>query len=399
MQSCGYALKQKGYDIKVIDLDEKSSSNCYNPFMYIKRKTSFNSILNKKEEKLQEDDIMTLINTLMAATKSDTIDNVSGDPFWEKAENLFLQALFYYTLTHYPKRFQNYTTIMKLIRLSKPDNDGNSLLDRLFQKWENDEPDCIGVKQYKHFKVSAAAPKMMSTILMVATARLAAFNIKEIADLTDTDDLELERIGMPLRDNDPLLIEINKTSSKKIKNGKIAYFIITKPNNSTFNFLASMLYSQIFDIIDVNAHLCGGTLSTNLNIYMDEWAQLEIPHFQEELAYLRGLNVGITIGIQSLSQLKKKCKDSWEIILDCCDTILFLGSNSKETLEYFVTLIGKKTWYKKSSSRTFSKQGSNSMNWDIVGRELATIDELSKMPKRKLFIIYFKNRSILFKAI
>lgn len=107
----------------------------------------------------------------------------------------------------------------------------------------------------------------------------------------------------------------------------------------------------------------------------------EIPRFVEELAYLRGLNVGITIGLQSLSQLKKKYKDNWESVLDCCDTTLFLGSNSKETLEYMVALLGKKTWYKKSTGRTFSRQGSSSTNWDVVGRELATLDELSKMPK------------------
>lgn len=107
----------------------------------------------------------------------------------------------------------------------------------------------------------------------------------------------------------------------------------------------------------------------------------EIPRFVEELAYLRGLNVGITVGLQSLSQLKKKYKDSWESVLDCCDTTLFLGSNSKETLEYMVALLGKKTWYKKSTGRTFSRQGSSSTNWDVVGRELATLDELSKMQK------------------
>ena len=107
----------------------------------------------------------------------------------------------------------------------------------------------------------------------------------------------------------------------------------------------------------------------------------EIPRFIEELAYLRGLNVGITIGLQSLSQLKKKYKDSWESAIDCVDSILFLGSNSKETLEYIVSLLGKKTWYKKSTNRTFSKQGSSGTSWDVVGRELATLDEISKMPK------------------
>ena len=331
---------------------------------------------------------MSLINTLMANTKSENIESTSGDPFWEKAEMIFLQSLFYYTIRHYEKRHQNFTTILKLIRLSEPDNTGMSELDRLFKRWELKEPDAIGVKQYKHFKVAASSPKMMSTIIMVATARLAAFNIKEIANLTDTDDMELERIGMPLDDESPLLKQINKTTNKTIKNGKIAYFIVTKPSDSTFNFLASLFYTQVFAMIDENAKLCGGSLATPLEIYMDEWAQLgEIPRFVEELAYLRGLNVGITIGLQSLSQLKKKYKDSWESVLDCVDSTLFLGSNSKETLEYIVALLGKKTWYKKSTGRTFSKQGSSSTNWDVVGRELATVDELSKLPKGYCILI------------
>lgn len=187
---------------------------------------------------------------------------------------IFLQSLFYYTIRHYEKRHQNFTTILKLIRLSNPDSTGVSPLDKLFDNWAKEEPDAIGVKQYKHFKVAASAPKMMSTIIMVATARLAAFNIKEIADLTDIDDMELDRIGMPTDDDSPLLKQINETSSKHIGNGKIAYFIITKPSDSTFNFLASIFYTQVFAMIDENAKRCGGSLPTNLEIYMDEWAQL-----------------------------------------------------------------------------------------------------------------------------
>lgn len=205
---------------------------------------------------------------------------------------IFLQALFYYTIRHYDKRHQNFTTILKLIRLSNPDSTGVSQLDRLFDNWAKEEPDAIGVKQYKHFKVAASAPKMMSTIIMVATARLAAFNIKEVANLTDIDDMELDRIGMPTEDNSPLLKEINESTGKNIKNGKVAYFIVTKPSDGTFNFLASIFYTQVFAMIDENAKRCGGSLANPLEIYMDEWAQLgEIPRFVEELAYLRGLNV------------------------------------------------------------------------------------------------------------
>ena len=223
---------------------------------------------------IQEDDVMSLINTLILNTKSEAIQNTSGDPFWEKAEMIYLQSLFYYTIRHYEKRHQNFTTILELIRLSNPDSTGVSALDRLFDDWAKKEPEAIGVKQYKHFKVAASAPKMMSTIIMVATARLAAFNIKEIAELTDTDDMELERVGMPIDDNSPLLKEINKNEGKNIRNGKIAIFIVTKPSDTTFNYLASLFYTQLFAIIDLNAKRCGGSLATPLEIYMDEWAQL-----------------------------------------------------------------------------------------------------------------------------
>lgn len=271
LNDCGYALKQKGYTIKVLNLDEKTNSNHYNPLMYIKELKSFNDMLGHD---IQEDDVMTLINTLMANTKSEQIDSTSGDPFWLKAEMIYLQALFYYVIRHYDKVHQNFTTILKLIRLSNPDSKGVSELDKLFLKWEITEPNAIGVKQYKHFKVAAAAPKMMSTIIMTATARLAVFNIKQIYEMTDDDDMELERIGMPIDDNSPLLKEINENSTKPIGNGKIAYFIITKPSDSTFNFLASIFYTQVFAMIDENAKKCGGSLATPLEIYMDEWAQL-----------------------------------------------------------------------------------------------------------------------------
>ena len=275
LRDCGYSLKKKGYDIKVLNLDEKSCSNKYNPFWYIKEIREQEELLQEENKtQIHEDDVMSLINTLMANTKSENIENTSGDPFWEKAEMIFLQSLFYYTIRHYDKRHQNFTTILKLIRLSEPDNAGISELDKLFKRWELEEPEAVGVKQYKHFKVAASSPKMMSTIIMVATARLASFNIKEIANLTDIDDMELERIGMPLDDNSNLLKEINKTTGKTIKNGKVAYFIVTKPSDSTFNFLASLFYTQVFAMIDENAKLCGGSLATPLEIYMDEWAQL-----------------------------------------------------------------------------------------------------------------------------
>lgn len=273
LRDCGYSLKKKGYTIKVLNLDDKTSSNCYNPLFYIKRNYNIKGYYDE-ENPIQEDDVMSLINTLMANTKVEGIDNTTGDPFWIKAEMIYLQALFYYTLRHYDRQHQNLTTVLRLIRLSNPDATGVSKLDRLFDSWEKEEPEAIGVKQYKHFKVAASAPKMMSTIIMTATARLATFNIREIRNLIETDTMELNRIGMPINDSDPLLKQIRKERNMNVGNGKVAYFIITKPSNNTFNFLASMFYSQVFEIIDENAKLCGGSLATPLEIYMDEWSQL-----------------------------------------------------------------------------------------------------------------------------
>ena len=235
LRDCGNSLKKKGYTIKVLNLDEKSHSNHYNPIVYVKKQETFYDVLEYEDNhQIQEDDVMTLINTLIANTKVEGIDSTTGDPFWIKAEMIYLQALFYYVIRHYDKQHQNFTTILKLIRLSSPNNNGVSELDSLFLEWEQIEPDAIGVKQYKHFKVAAGTPKMMSTIIMTATARIAVFNIKEIHELTDDDDMELERIGMPLDDEDPLLKEINESSDKKVGNGKIAIFVITKPSDRNF---------------------------------------------------------------------------------------------------------------------------------------------------------------------
>lgn len=362
VRDCGMSLINLGYDIRVLNLVDKSKSDHFNPLMYIKKinKTIDNS--KETQEWIAEDDVMTLINTIMLNTKSETIESNTGDPFWEKAEMVFLQAIIYYIIFNYEDKEKNFKTVLKLIRLAEPDKEGNSTLSRMFDVWAEKDPENIGVKQWKHFKVSASSPKMMSTIIMTASARLAPFNISEIESMTVDDTMELNRIG------------------GKGDEGKIAYFIINSPNDSTFNFMASILYTQIFSIIDANASKNNGSLSTPVQIYCDEWAQLGvIPRYLENLAYVRGLNCGITTCLQSLSQLKKVYKDNWETALDCSDYVLFLGSRSKETLEYMSSMLGKKSWYKKSSGRTYSKQGSSSYNWDIVGRELAFVDELARM--------------------
>jgi len=373
LRDCGMSLVNKGYDIRVLNVVDKWKSDHFNPLMYIKKVPKNHNLLDvnngislkdeiEQNDWIAEDDVMTLINTLMLNTKSETIESNTGDPFWEKAEMVFLQAIMYYVIFNYDDKDKNFKTILELIRLAEPDKEGKSELSKLFDAWEQKDPDNIGIKQWNHFKVSASSPKMMSTIIMTASARLAPFNIAELEKMTADDTMDLNRIGA------------------KGDEGKIAIFIITSPNNQTFNFLANIMYSQIFSIIDYNASKNNGSLPSGCQLYMDEWSQLgTIPRYLEMLAYVRGLNVGIVTGLQSLSQLKKVYKDNWETALDCCDYVLFLGSRSKETLEYMMNMLGKKTWYKRSSGRTYSKQGSSSTNWDIVGRELAHVDEIARM--------------------
>lgn len=388
LKALGQSLKMKGFDIRVLNLKSKWRSDHYNPLMYI-RKVPREALMldlegsDSREEELKrleeegrniaEDDVMSMINAIMANTKSDTIDSNTGDPFWEKAEMVFLQALFYYVFFCKPKNEQNMETVLELIRMGEPDQKGISGLNRIFDEWAARDPNNIGVKQWKHFQISAKSPKMMSTIIMTASARLAPFNMAEIRNLVTDDTMELDRIGKPI---------YLKDEDGRRKDGKVAYFIVTNPNDSTFNFMAALMYTQIFNMIDRNAEENGGALATPCNVWMDEFRQLgTIPRFLENWAYVRGLNCGITVILQSLSQFKKIYKDEWETGLDCCDYTLFLGSRSKETLEYMSSLLGKQTLAVMNDSRTFARQRSTSKSWQVYGRELATIDELAEMPK------------------
>lgn len=388
LRDCGNSLIQQGYDIKVLNIDEKWKSNHYNPLKYIKKMPQSAIRIDdikkaryegKDDERLdsdefekrisnmiQEDDVMSLVNTLFANTKGD-IDTTQGDPFWEHLANLYVQALIYIILW-YRREYNepcNFKQVLHYISLTKLNDEGKIVeIEKKVDAIRFYEPDYIGIHQWELFTTSATTPKTLTTVTLEAIARLNAFNIKEVKELTSDDDMELERIG------------------KEGNEGRVAYFIITNPNDNTFNFLANMFYSQVFSIIDKNAKENYGSLTTPVDIYMDEWYQLgEIPRFLEILAYIRGLNGGIFMGLQSIGQLKGRYKDNWETAFDCCDHVLFLGSKSNETCKYISELIGKQTLYKYTTGKTTSKQNSSSKNWDVYGRELATIDELTRMKK------------------
>ena len=382
LRDTGESLIAKDYDVRVLNLDEKWLSNSYNPFHYIRKlpkeaydildengnPKDIDDIQEMFESNYAEDDVMTLINTIMKNTKSEMIQQQTGDPFWEKAEMIFDQACFFYTM-QLPEEQRTMETVLNLMRKAIAKGDGDSELDKLFKAWELREPNHIGVRQYNFFKT--ARGNMVNTIVMCAVARLAGvFEIAQIRRITKNDELELDRLGKPG------------------KEGKIAIFIVTKPGDDTYNCIANIAYSQMFNILDTAAKQYDGYLPTPVNMYMDEWAQLgEIPRFLENLAYVRSLNVGITIGIQSFAQLKKVYDKNWEAILDCVENILFLGANSHESLKYISDMLDKKTWYKRSSSRQFGRNGHSSHSDDVVGRELATVGELFLMEKNKCILL------------
>lgn len=473
LQNTGYALRQAGYTIKVLNLYEMWKSNHYNPFNYLKfvNKDTQKICVNLTEEqiaskkyKLVDADVLQVIDTIIKNTNGKK-DSGSSDPFWDKAEQLYLQSIMYYIVYNYPKDKQNFKSVLDLMRKSEAPADGvPSGLDMLFDEWEfgrpvrlsdgnplcneidddqaavmNEDPvfgnmgidwtdyvekkvldvisedDCenyildpddfvreakwknvygiecqaegtenVGLKQWHHFKSGVKSEKTMASIMLSAAARLAPLNIPEVDDFINDDDMELERIGMP----EPTPSIPNGTST----GGRICWFIITKPNEQAFNFIANLFYTQCFQIVDLNAKNHAGSCPTPVDMYMDEWAQLgEIPSFVELLSYVRGLNCGITIGLQSLDQLKNVYKDSWQTVLDDCDFILFLGSTSKDTLEYIVTLLGKETINKRSQSRSYGKSGSSSHSDDVLGRDLMDIQELKTMGEGNCVLMDMKE--------
>lgn len=432
LRDCGYALKEAGYTIKCLNLDEMWNSNHYNPLSYLKfiNNETKEVCVNLNDEQLQsgkyflvDSDVLQVIDSIMKNTKGDS-NASSSDPFWDKAEALYLQSIMYYIMYNLPKRLQNFNSVLDLMRKSEAPEGEASPLDIMFDEWEfgkilldeddeivtysskdwvlmSDEekdekgyfldtegrvrmsewknsfgvkmkidPTNIGIKQWHHFKSGVKSEKTMASIMLSASARLAPLNIPQVNDFMCDDDMEMERLGMPLN-KDEYGNEIKGTG------GHIIWFVITKPNENAFNFIANLFYTQCFQMIDINAKKFNGSCPTPVDLYMDEWAQLgEIPRFVETLSYVRGLNCGITICLQSLDQLKLRYKDSWQTVIDDCDFILYLGSGAKDTLEYLVTLIGKETNYKKSSGRSYGRNGSSSQNWDTVGRDLVDIQEM-----------------------
>ena len=339
MRDIGYLLEKSGYVIKVVDLINMSKSHCYNPFEYIK----------------DDKDVLKLITNLIRNTNPK--GSQTNDPFWEKSETALLEALCLYLLHEAPKDEQNFTMVMEMISsadVREDDEEYQSPLDELFERLELRKPDSLAVKQYKIYK--QAAGKTAKSILISVGVRLAAFNLESIASLTATDELELNLVG----------------------ERKTAIFAVIPDNDSTFNFLVGMLYTQLFQMLYYQADIIhGGELPIPVHFLMDEFANVALPdEFDKLLSTMRSRQIFVSIIIQNLAQIKALYKDSWESIVGNCDELYYLGGNEQSTHKFMSEYLGKETLDTNTFGKSSGRNGNYSTNYQQAGRELLTPDEI-----------------------
>lgn len=339
LRDVGNLLEKEGYVIKVVDLINMNRSHCYNPFRYIK----------------DDKDVLKLITNLIRNTTPK--GSQTNDPFWEKSETALLEALCLYLLHEAPEEEQNFTMVMEMIaaaEVKEDDEEYQSPLDELFERLEIRNPNSLALKQYKIYK--QAAGKTAKSILISVGVRLSAFNLESIASLTATDELELDLVG----------------------ERKTAIFAVIPDNDSTFNFLIGMLYTQLFQMLYYQADIVhGGALPIPVHFLMDEFANVALPdEFDKLLSTMRSRLIFVSIIIQNLAQIKGLYKDSWESIAGNCDTLYYLGGNEQSTHKFMSEYLGKETLDTNTYGKSSGRSGNYSTNYQQAGRELLTPDEV-----------------------
>lgn len=339
LRDTGNLLEKEGYVIRVIDLIDMSKSHGYNPFAYIQ----------------DDKDVLKLITNLIRNTTPKGAQ--SNDPFWEKSETALLEALCLYLINEAPEEEQNFSMVMEMIVAAEPkedDEDYISPLDQLFIELEKDKPESLALKQYKIYK--QAAGKTAKSILISVGVRLAAFNLESIASLTHYDELELEKMG----------------------ERKTALFAVIPDNDSTFNFLIGMLYTQLFQMLYYSADIIHhGELPIPVHFMMDEFANVALPdEFDKLLATMRSRRIFVSIIIQNLAQIKALYKDAWESIVGNCDELYYLGGNEQSTHKFMSEYLGKETLDTNTYGKSSGRNGNYSTNYQQAGRELLTADEV-----------------------
>ena len=339
---CGNLLAKAKYQIKVLNLINFKKSMHYNPFMYIH----------------SEKDILKLVNTIIANTKGE--GDKSGEDFWVKAEKLYYQALIGYIWYEAPEDEMNFSTLLEMINASEAREDDENFknaVDLMFDELAQRKPDHFAVRQYAKYKL--AAGKTAKSILISCGARLAPFDIRELRDLMSYDELELDLLG----------------------DRKTALFIIIPDTDDTFNFVASIMYTQLFNLLcDRADDVYGGRLPVHVRCLLDEFANIgQIPKFDKLIATIRSREISASIILQSQSQLKAIYKDNADTIIGNCDTTLFLGGKETTTLKEMSEMLGKETIDLYNTSDTRGTNRSYGLNYQKTGKELMTKDELAVM--------------------
>ena len=346
---CGKMLQKGGYKIRSLNTINFKKSMHYNPFAYIR----------------SEKDILKLVNVIIANTKGD--GEKSGEDFWVKAERLLYCALIGYIYYEAPEEEKNFITLLDLINASEAredDENYKSPVDMLFDRLAEREPEHFAVKQYVKFK--QAAGKTLKSILISCGARLAPFDIKELRDLMEYDELELDTLG----------------------DEKTALFVIISDTDDTFNFVVAIMYSQLFNLLcDKADNEYGGRLPVHVRCLLDEFSNIgQIPKFEKLISTIRSREISACIILQAQSQLKAIYKDNADTIIGNCDTTLFLGGKEKSTLKELSETLGKETIDMYNTSETRSNQNSYGTNYQKLGKELMSQDELSVMDGGKCIL-------------
>jgi type IV secretion system protein VirD4 len=359
LRDTGHLLKAKGYDVRILDLINMERSHCYNPFVYL----------------ISDNDVQKLVTNLFKATTPKGAH--SQDPFWDTAASMLLLALIFYLQYEAPEEEQNFSMVMEMLRAGevREDNDEyQSPLDELFNRLEMREPEHIALKYYRDYHSGSA--KTLKSIQITLASRLEKFNLYSLAALTAADELDLLSIGEK----------------------KVALFALIPDNDSSFNFLVSILYTQLFQqLFHCADHKHGGSLPVHVHFVMDEFANVSLPDdFEKILSVMRSRNVSVSIILQNIAQLKALFEKQWESIMGNCDEFLYLGGNETSTHKLISeSLLGKSTIDTNTYGKSTGRSGNYSTNYQITGREMLTPDEVRMLDNRYALLFVRGERPVM----
>jgi len=353
LRDTGNLLEKQGYVVKVLDLINMDKSHCYNPFVYLKN----------------DNDVQKLVTNLFKSTTPK--GSQSQDPFWDTAASMLLLSLIFYLKYEAPEEEQNFTMVMEMLRAGEVKEDDDmflSPLDILFERLEARNPEHIAVKYYKDYHSGSA--KTLKSIQITLASRLEKFNLECLSALTITDELELQELGEK----------------------KMALFAIIPDNDTSFNFIVSILYTQLFQqLFYIADYKYQGRLPVHVHFVMDEFANVSLPDdFDKILSVMRSREVSVSIILQNLAQLKALFEKQWESIVGNCDSFLYLGGNEQSTHKYISELMGKENLDVNTYGRSYGRNGNCSTNYQQIGRELLTPDEV-RMLDNKYAILFVRG--------